>query len=236
MKTDEKLQHGEIFQKNKTIWDEIYSSKGAGSYLNYPCEDLVVVAKRCLSSAKISSGKLLDIGFGSGNNLEFLAGLGFESSGVEVSPAAIKITGERLSKLGLKAQLSHLAEGYSYPFADHAFDVVVAWHVLSYNDESSLRKTIQEIRRVLKPNGLLLATFPTLKDYRFVNSKRVKGNTFEFIKDKSNQNGIIITAVGTEDEVRKIFSPFQNIQLGYSEISIHRITNSHWLIVSQPTS
>ena len=233
MKSDIPTQSKNVFQKNKSVWSNIYERGTAGAYLHYPCEDLVVAVRRCVLP-RLKNGKLLDIGFGSGNNLEFLAGLGFDCHGVEVSTAAIKISEERLQGLKLTAKLYPLTEGHVYPFQDQTFDLVVAWHVLSHNDSEGLQRTILEIRRVLKLGGILLATFPTLKDHRFVNSKRIADNTYEFIQDGSNQKGIIITVAEFEKDVREIFSTFTNIQVGYSEITIQGMTNSHWLVAAFP--
>ena len=57
------------FKKNTLIWEDIYKSGGAGANLQYPCEDLVVAASRYLSKFNASETRLLDIGFGSGNNI-----------------------------------------------------------------------------------------------------------------------------------------------------------------------
>ena len=121
-----------------------------------------------------------------------------------------------------------------YPFQDQVFDLVVSTPVVSHNNSEGLRRTILEISRVLKLGAILLATFPTLKDHRFVNSKRLADNTYEFIQDGSNQKGIIITVAEFERNVREIFSPITNIQVGYSEITMQGMTNSHWLVAAFP--
>ncbi len=47
------------------------------------------------------------------------------------------------------------ADGQTLPFADHTFDVVMANHVLYHLPD--IHKAIGEIRRVLKPDGILIA-------------------------------------------------------------------------------
>lgn len=221
--------NNKVFQKNTSIWENIYKDGGSGANLKYPCEDLVVSVSRYLSGAERKGKKVLEIGFGSGNNLTHLIDQGFDCYAVDVSKAAVELAKKRLSQEGLKAHLE-VVEANKYPYKDDFFDIVCAWHVLSYNDEESLSKAIAEIYRVLKPGGIILATFPTFKEFRVVHAKRISTKTFEFAYKGSNQNGAIVTAAETKKDVLDLFSSFADLEIGYSEITVKDITNSHWLI------
>ncbi|HOW43068.1 MAG TPA: class I SAM-dependent methyltransferase [Candidatus Omnitrophota bacterium] len=215
------------FRTNTDIWEAIYKTGGAGALLKYPCEDFVVSLNRYCGGLK--GAKLLYVGFGSGNNLLVAAEKGFDCYGVEVSASAVKIAHNRLKRAGLRARLSVIADN-RYPFPDDYFDVVVAWHVLSYNDHAGLQKSLLEIKRVLKPAGRLLATFPTYKEDRAARGRRIAANTFVYANAGSNQAGAVITAAKTKSAVRSIFKMFSGLETGYSEITAKGITNSHWLI------
>jgi SAM-dependent methyltransferase len=52
------------------------------------------------------------------------------------------------------------------PIASESLDFVFTCEVLHHNDEQSLRHTFEEIFRVLKPGGTLVAVNETLKTYR----------------------------------------------------------------------
>lgn len=223
------MNKGEAFQKNTLIWEKIYKEGGSGAILKCPCEDFVVCICRYLSGPEWQGKKVLEIGFGSGNNLIYLLGQGFDCYAVEVSESAVDFTKKRLSQEGLTAHLEVIKDN-KYPYKDGFFDIVCAWHVLSHNTEEGLSEVIAEIYRVLKPEGILLATFPTFRDFRFAHGRRLSGKTFEFTHEGSNQNGAIITAAETEKDVRGLFSPFADLKIGYSEITVNGITNSHWLI------
>ena len=94
---------------------------------------------------------ILDIGCGTGANLELLEKFG-EVEGVDISEEALAFCRER----GF-ANVRHGA-AEQLPFQDAAFDVVTALDVIEHLDDdvSSLR----EMRRVLRPGGYALLFVP----------------------------------------------------------------------------
>ena len=94
-----------------------------------------------------AGGRLLDAGCGTGGNLAFFG------PGVGVDPAAEAVAACRARGLDVvQAGLEAL------PFADAAFDVVLATDVLEHveDDVAALR----ELRRVAAPGAVLLVTVP----------------------------------------------------------------------------
>lgn len=229
MKAGQTMQETTV-EVNQKIWEEIYSNKQ--NILKYPCEDLVTVFNRVQNRKEAPGMKCLDIGFGPGNNLEFLATQGMDCYGIEVSTSAQSITKERLESLGLKAKLD-LTEDNTLPYPDNFFDMVVAWHVLSYNDETSLKKALSEIKRVLKPNGKFLSAFSTYEQIMVAEGTMIREGIFKYTENKSNQDGVILIAAKEEDDVKKLFGTFKEIEIGLSVISFSKITNSHWLIYAR---
>jgi len=94
--------------------------------------------------------QILDIGCGTGKNVEALGKLG-ETWGIDVSENAILYCKKR----GLKKV--KLAKAEATRFKNNSFDVIVLFDVLEHVDDV---KTIKEIFRILKPNGLVLITVP----------------------------------------------------------------------------
>lgn len=82
------------FETNKHIWSHIY--KAGKNNLNYPSENLVRYLYFLYNGKPENGIKVLDYGFGSGNNLIHLLRLGMDVSGVEVSKDAKKITLENV--------------------------------------------------------------------------------------------------------------------------------------------
>jgi len=99
----------------------------------------------------VQSGRILDVGCGNGFFLKWLKEHGWETYGVEISEKACQVA----QKNGLKVFNGELTEA-KYP-SDY-FDVVVMNQVLEH--VYSPRNYFREIKRVLKPNGLLISCVP----------------------------------------------------------------------------
>ena len=93
---------------------------------------------------------ILDVGCGTGANLEMLAQFG-ESEGVDVSDDAL----EFCKLKGLKV---HKGLAEKLPFADESFDVVTALDVVEHLDDDIAG--LKEMSRVLKKDGRTLLFVP----------------------------------------------------------------------------
>jgi len=103
--------------------------------------------------------RVLDVGCGTGANLELLAQFG-SAYGVDIHPLALELSRRR----GL-VRLSR-ASALALPFADARFDVVTALDVLYHRRVSDLEVTLRELFRVCKPGGLLVVTDSALEELR----------------------------------------------------------------------
>lgn len=97
-------------------------------------------------------GKLaiLDVGCGTGKNMEELQKFG-TVYGLDNTPQAIKYCRER----GLKNLKLGTAE--KTPFKNCSFDIITLLDVLEHTDDN---KTLKEMRRILKKNGIIILTVP----------------------------------------------------------------------------
>jgi SAM-dependent methyltransferase len=94
---------------------------------------------------------ILDVGCGTGGNLEFLARWG-HGVGVDLSPLALDLARRR--KLPRLAQ----ASGLALPYAEGVFDLVTAFDVLYHRWITDDERALGECFRVLRPGGWLLVT------------------------------------------------------------------------------
>lgn len=101
-------------------------------------------------------GRLLEIGSGSGRQLEIMNALGWQAEGVDRDPDARRNAMSR----GLKVSLGVLEE---QDFPGDYFDAVISNHVIEHVfDPVGLLK---EVRRILKPGGRFVFITPNIESW-----------------------------------------------------------------------
>ncbi|MEZ4838186.1 class I SAM-dependent methyltransferase [Flavobacterium sp.] len=98
-------------------------------------------------------GTLLDIGTGTGDFLAEAKRNHWKSVGIEPNENAR--TKAKLKGICLVESLTELEDNY--------FDVVTMWHVLEHVPD--LENQIKELKRVVKPNGVIFIAVPNFKSY-----------------------------------------------------------------------
>jgi len=138
------------------VWDEIFRSKEWGKY---PPEHVVrFVAGNFYSAPDRDEVRLLEIGCGPGANVWFMAREGFTVSGIDGSPTAISRAKERLVHEGLRADL-RVGDFATLPWPDCSFDGVVENVSLYCNRWKAVKRSLDEVRRVLKLGAPFLSSF-----------------------------------------------------------------------------
>jgi len=104
-------------------------------------------------------GRAIDIGCGTGTNVITLAKAGWQVTGVDFVPRAIKLAKQKLKSTGLRAELSvndaTKLSGITGPF-DFALDLG-CFHGISKEGQA---KYLDQLKRILAPNGFwLIYTF-----------------------------------------------------------------------------
>jgi SAM-dependent methyltransferase len=110
-----------------------------------------------------AGSRVLDIGFGEGYGSRILAAAGCDYRGLETDP---EMVAHATSRYG---GVFELYDGTHLSGPDDAFDLVVAFQMLAYLDDP--QPLLREVKRVLRPDGLLLATTPN-RVYRLEEGER----------------------------------------------------------------
>lgn len=95
------------------------------------------------------SGLILDDGCGAGLTFDGMADK--DVIGIDISPNAVRLAGKRIDRV-------LVGDGMQIPFGDETFDTVIARGMLHHLPD--YEKGIQEIWRVLRPGGQVIATDP----------------------------------------------------------------------------
>jgi ubiquinone/menaquinone biosynthesis C-methylase UbiE len=197
-------------------WDDIFSEKGR--YFTEPHPDIERIAN-IFSDKKVK--KILDIGFGTGRHIIFFSKRNFEMYGLDASPKGFSLTEDWLAEEGLTAELVLHRMEEKFPFQDNFFDAIISIQVIHHNKLQDILKTVGEIERVLKKNGMIFITFPILErrdrlgDWQL---KKIEERTF--IPQKGPEKGLPHHFFSL-DEIHNIFNSFDLLEI-YSDRKRHR--------------
>lgn len=133
---------------------ETFSSPSAvEQYTDRATGELFVQEEKAVKRYFGGSGRVLDLGCGSGRVTHNLSAMGYDVVGLDPSGAMLDVATDTHPELAFA-----LGEGTALPFRDGAFDYALfAYHGLDYvHPETSRRSALREIRRVLEPGGLFV--------------------------------------------------------------------------------
>jgi 2-polyprenyl-3-methyl-5-hydroxy-6-metoxy-1,4-benzoquinol methylase len=94
-------------------------------------------------------GKVLDLAMGNGRNAIYLAKMGFEVEGVDISEEAVKNALRMAGKIGvnIRVKLADLEKDYHIP--EYSYEVIICFNYLQ-------RSLIPEIKQGLKSGGMVV--------------------------------------------------------------------------------
>jgi len=116
---------------------------------------------RYLLAAELTAGKeVLDIASGEGYGSAMLARAARRVTGVDISPAAVDHARRKYERDNLRFAHGSCA---AIPLPDRAVDVVVSFETIEHHTEHE--QMLREIRRVLRPNGLVVISSPDKAEY-----------------------------------------------------------------------
>lgn len=152
--------------------------------------------------------RVLEIGCGTGCDLQQFAKHGAQVFGVDITEKHVELAKERLQGMGTVM----LAEGANLPFPDGFFDYVYSHGVIHHSDHP--REIIEEMFRVLKPEGRFNIQLYAAHSYNLWRAKskfpddwmrRIENSTAPVHIDfYSNQAARELVAPARDVKVRKI--------------------------------
>jgi ubiquinone/menaquinone biosynthesis C-methylase UbiE len=172
---------------SKHITKEWDWSKNRDNRWLVPCTDSAYLVERWKGKDYKS---LLDLGCGLGRHSIYMASQGFDVTAVDLSEYGINNLKEwaKKEKLDIKSCVSNML---SLPFEDNSFDCMIAYNVIYHTDTNGFIATLNEIKRVLKPEGELYITLISKNTYSYIYSKeekRIDENTYMRDEDDTEKD------------------------------------------------
>lgn len=159
--------------------------------------------------------KTVDLGCGTGNYAIYLAGQGFDVTGIDVSPTAITIAQKRAEEKGvhctfLVADVLGNLEELSGSFA-FAYD----WELLHHLFPEQRITYVRNVHRLLAPNGKYLSVCFSEQDPQFGGSGKYRKTPID-----------TVLYFSSESELKELFTPYFSI-IDLKTIEIQGKTGNH---------
>jgi ArsR family transcriptional regulator len=135
----------ESFRRQGADWDEMRA-------LELPAQAVEAALLNLIPAD--STAKLLDIGPGTGRNLELLAPRVRQALGIDASKAMLALARSRLSGPDFAHVAVRQADMYRLPLSAGSFDIIVLQMVLHHAEDPE--GAVAEAARVLAPNGRMV--------------------------------------------------------------------------------
>lgn len=206
MEFDDDRRDDAIEKANKR-WDDIHKNYERES-IKY--DDWLEIFDRAVMNCKTP---IIDLGCGCGNNTLYLIEKGKNVIPCDYSKNAIENIKKNFPEVE-KTECFDMSRGL--PFEDNLTDIIISDLSLHYFTEQKTFEILNEIKRVLKPNGLLFFRVNSVKD---INSGAGQGKEIETHLYETNDGRY--KRFFDEKDIDKFF-------LGWEKMYIHEETHGRY--------
>ena len=154
-----------------------------------------------VDSGKVKPCKTIDLGCGTGNYSIYLASLGFEVTGIDISTTAIEIAKKNAKKKGIKSNFLEANVIGNLNEVKDKFDFALDWEMLHHIFPEQRQRYVKNVYKILNPKGKFLSVSFSEKDPQF-------GGTGKYRKTWLGT----ILYFSSEDELRELFKPYFKIK------------------------
>ncbi|MGA9098222.1 MAG: class I SAM-dependent methyltransferase, partial [Methanotrichaceae archaeon] len=154
-----------------------------------------------VKSGKVKPCKTIDLGCGAGNYAIYLASIGFDVTGVDISPTAIRLAKENAEKNGVKSNFLVADVLGKLDEVPGTFDFAYDWELLHHIFPEERKKYVENVHKILNPRGKYLSVCFNEKDPQF-------GGSGKYVETRIGT----ILYLSSEEELRDLFDPYFSIR------------------------
>ena len=131
----------------------------------------------------------LDLGCGLGRHTIQFAKAGFNTAGFDLSEESIRRTAEyaKAEKLDIDLKVGDMLE---LPYSNASFDCILCRNVISHTDTAGMRQIVEELKRVLRPEGECYLTLGSKETWGFKQDWPVVDENTKIRIEDGPENGI----------------------------------------------
>lgn len=220
-------------------WEKEYRNPQLLTGRDVPQNDVLRFLKfvKKTGGFRVEGLNVLDLGSGTGRNSNYIAELGNNVVGMEISLTAVRIASQRAEKMGVRVKYLQHNIGSPYPFEDNHFDIMLDITSSNSLNEKERGVYLEETSRVLKTGG-----------YFFVRALCRDG-------DKNAKNLIkispgpehdtyrmpeldLVERVFSDKDIRKQYGEYFKIEAlkkkkGYARLNGQSYKRNYWLLYLQ---
>jgi SAM-dependent methyltransferase len=173
-----------------------------------------------IEAGHIQPCKAIDLGCGVGNHAIYLAGLGFDVTGVDISPTAIALAEADAKRKSVACRFLVADILAGLPQITETFDFAYDWSLLHHVFPLDRKRYAETVHRLLVPGGKYLSVCFSEKDAGFGgmgHTRRTSLSTMLYFS--------------SEDELRDLFAPEFDIRT-LKTVRVEGKREPHWMNVA----
>jgi len=186
-------------------WDKIYKTQG-----EVQSDVLPTVRVATDVFKKYGCKSVMDLGCGTGRHSIYLAQQGFKVYATDISETGLEITKLKAEKLNLDNIEFKKHDMRDITFETNSFDGVLCVWTTGHGSLEDSRKNVNEIYRVLKPNGVVVIDYVSKDDANYGKGKEIENDTFiDNVEGEEN----IPHHYSTIEELKELYSSFSEVNI-----------------------
>lgn len=186
-------------------WDKIYKDQGEVQF------DILPTVKVATDIFKRNGSKsVMDLGCGTGRHSIYLAEQGFKVYATDISETGLEITKSKAEKLNLSNIEFKQHDMRDILYDNNTFDGILCVWTTGHGTVEDSRKNINEIYRVLKPNGIVVIDYVSIYDENYGKGREIEKDTF--INNVEGEENIP-HHYSTIEELKELYSNFSHVEI-----------------------
>jgi SAM-dependent methyltransferase len=216
---------------HQLLWDTLHGQPRF--WPRWPSDEVIRWALSNLPNQRLERARwrVVDVGCGAGRHAIFFAELGLKSVGIDFSQPALDVGRSRAQERELEADFV-CATATATPFSSASFDAALLWGVMYYGTLDFARQSVQELARILKPNGIALIMTRSPWDRRTAYGERVSDCTYVIRESCTNEAGFTMSFLD-EGSLVDLCAPYFEItalELQERTVNMRTERDSDWLL------